>query len=458
MAGRCNPRGRSASRASGATCGPFSFRLGCLLKKRFLLLGLLFLATPAVAYDFGAAATVAALGIGGAALALVFGAPAALGTVAIGAIVAGIQFASPSNTGTDAMQVQLSPSAQLATPDGWTPPASGQVEPTPPSSATGTTGYKMGTASGGYIYPTADAACHSYGYASAGPNGICYFANGDVGASSWVSGTSCPTGYLLSGTSCVISDPSIVPKPSDGVCTIKRTGNSFGVDPRDPDCASGKIPATVAVGSNSITMQNADGTTKGVTINSDGSSTVTESRPNYTTNTTETNTTNFSAPDASGQVKVTGQGQGAIPGTGSLAGTGTSTTNVTFDKSGLATEGTLGGIKSDTGAIKDALTKTDGVDTSSSSEKSAFDSAVDSISAMFGDEPNKTSGLQNDFSVAGLLPTQCGCVPLTIDYKGHHASFDWCSPMEVIKGALAWVIGFLTAFYILSLFRVGGGK
>jgi len=125
-------------RASGARLGASSHLVGCLLKKSLSLIALLFfLAAPAAyAYDFGTAGIVAALGTAGAALALIFGAPAALGTIAIGSLVAGITFAVDHSTSqADSVEVQLSPSAQLATPAGWTAPASGQVEPTPPSSA-----------------------------------------------------------------------------------------------------------------------------------------------------------------------------------------------------------------------------------------------------------------------------------------------------------------------------------
>lgn len=442
-----------------------------------------FLAAPAAyAYDFGTAGIVAALGTAGAALALIFGAPAALGTIAIGSLVAGITFAvdHSSNQAAD-VEVQLSPSAQLPTPAGWTAPASGQVEPTPPSSVPATTYFQAGSNTS-VQYSSADEACHDPAAMAAGWSPTAYYAysvpNGPTNSACYVYDISpstgqqigpyfafnatqqngCSSGYTLNGSLCVLNDSNAVQKPSDNRCTIKRTGNSFSVDSRDPDCASGKIPATTAISPNSITSTKSDGSSKSVTINADGSSTISESRPNNSNNTTETNTTTFSAPNASGAVSVTGQGSGVAPGTGTQAGSSSSPVNVNFDKSGLATEGTLGGIKSSVDAIKNGLDP-GSADSSLSTQKSAFDSAMDGLTSMFSSEPSRSStGLENDFSLGGYLPSQCGCTPLTITFHGHTASYDWCAPMAVFKDVLSWVLGMLTAVYVLSLFRIGGSK
>lgn len=443
------------------------------MKKYILALLASVAAFPAAAYDFGTAAVTAALAVGGAALALTFGAPAAIGTIAIGAVVAGIELtASESSTTTGAIEAQLSPSAKLQTPSGWTPPASGQVEPTPPASmaAPSITKWVINSCSNisGCTYGAEDTAeayaafrCAAMGlpgvnsgsYTSAS---LFQYKCGTYGfySTGKVTGISCPAGYSISGANCVLSDANSVMKPSDGRCTIKRTGNVFAVDPRDPDCESGKIPATVAVSPNTISQRKPDGSSRTVVVNADGSSTVTETRPNTSTNTTESNTTHFSAPDAQGQVKVTGQASGAVPGTGTAAG---STPIPSFDKSGLATETTQQGIKADTGAIKDALTG-EGVDNSLAAQKGLLDGAMDGIAAMFGAEASKDSGIQDNFSFSQFLPQSCGCTPLTIDYHGHQASFDWCSPMETIKGALAWALGILTALFVLVQFKVSGGK
>jgi len=433
------------------------------MKKLFLLLLLGLVAAPASAYDFGVVGIIAAIGGTAIGVAALVGTAPALATLAIGAAVMGITFDKTESTGAP-ITVQISPSAKMQTPDGWTSPSAGSSEPTPPASSASTSGW--GSAMNN-IPVQPDVA--SYQAAARTrfnqPYATCSLVDDGVNASyihcaysiyfshnsDYIS-TACQPGYSNQGGSCTLSNPALVMKPSDGVCGIKRTGNEFSDDPRDPDCSN--KPLTVSVAPNSVTQSRADGSTKTITINADGSVTIQETRPNSSTNTTETNTTNISAPDASGDAKVSGQGSGSTTGTGTA---GTSNPVPVFDKSGLATEGTQAGIKSDTAAIKDALTG-EGVDSSLATQKSAFDSAVDGIIGMFSGEAAKDSGIVNDFSLSSFLPTQCGCTPLTMTILGKTRSYDWCTPLDVFKNALGWVIGLFTAIYIFSLFKIGGGK
>lgn len=434
-----------------------------------------FLAAPsAIAYDFGAAGYIAAIGATAIGVAAFAGAAPALATLAIGSAIMGITFDKTETTGSP-LVVQVSPGAQLQTPDGWTPPASGQSKPTPPA-----------TASSSICYKGANNVCHSDAMAAANSKLQLLRTQNECSSASTlefcptvITGTSesefqwnattnspnyanfsdqkieqCATGYTSAGSGiCNLTSPNDVMKPSDGACGITRVGNSFSTDLQDPDCSN--IPATAAVTPNSITQTKLDGSQKSVTINPDGSVTATDSRPDPATNTTQTNTTQIAVPNSSGIAAVSGQGTGATNGTGS---SNTGTPVPTFDKSGLATEGTLAGIKSDTGAIKDSLTNSGNVDGSLTAEKSALDAAMDGVAGLFTSEPSKSSGIDNDFSISGILPAQCGCTPLTMTFHGKTASFDWCTPMATMKNALAWVIGLFTAFYLISLFRVGGGK
>lgn len=428
------------------------------MKKYLLIIPLFFLAAPsAIAYDFGAAGYIAAIGATAIGVAAFVGSAPALATLAIGAAVMGITFDRTESTGSP-LVVQVSPSAQLATPEGWTPPAAGQSKPTPPAQKPAKLVYKVGQHEG----ETPTAACvaawanvtNSPGWSYAYNTATHCYGSSPSSASYSVSAISqafsCSAGYTLSGTTCLINNPDLVEKPSDGVCGITRVGNSFSTDAQDPDCAT--LPASTSVQPNSITQTKPDGSQKSVTINSDGSVTATDSRPDIATNTTQTNTTQLAAPNASGVSNVSGQGTGATNGIGS---SNSGAPVPTFDKTGLATEGTLAGIKSDTGAIKDALTNSGNVDGSLSAEKSAFDSAADVLAGMFSSEGSTTSGIEDDFSFGGFMPAQCGCEPLSMTFRGHSASFDWCAPMETMKSAFAWLVGLLTAFYVLSLFRVG---
>jgi len=438
--------------------------------KKIITIGLLFFlaaSSPVNAYDFGAAGYIAAIGATAIGVAAFVGAAPALATLAIASAVMGITFDKTESTGS-VIVAQISPSAKFETPSGWTAPTSGQSQPSPPASQPSSLEYKISGFVGGDIFAaSASAVCASavgktmtpYTVASTVFNAFslsCELKDSSgwsFASASIVEVTRCPVGYTASGDSCSLSQPNLVMKPADGACGIQRIANSFSADTQDPDCAI--MPASVSVSPSTITQTRPDGSQKSVTINADGSVTATDSKPDTSSNTTQTNTTQVSAPDASGNSQVSGQGTGSTNGIGT-ANTGTPTPG--FDKTGLATETTLGGIKSDTGAIKDALTGA-GSDSSMSGEKSAFGSALDGLIGMFSDEGSRSEGgLSEGFDMGGYLPTQCGCTPLTMTIMGHSASYDWCAPIAIFKSVFSWVLGLMTAWYVFTLFRLGGSK
>jgi hypothetical protein len=419
------------------------------LKKLLAFTLLFFLAAPATsyAYDFGTAGYIAAVGTTAIGVAALAGAAPALATLAIGAAVMGITFDKTEATGSPIV-VQVSPAAKLQTPTGWTAPVSGSSNPTPPASVPASTGWYLP----GVHLATVDLVCKAY---YAGYTGISSvqttptigncLQNGVKLGNNVYPENICAAGYTYNTTSaaCSLSNAALVMKPSDGACGIKRSGNTFSEDPQDPDCGTGK-PATVSISSNQITQTKSDGSSKTVTINPDGSTTATETRPDTATNTTQVNTTNIAAPDASGNASVNGQGSGATNGTGTA---NNGQTVPTFDKSGLATEGTLS-------AIKDALTNSGTADGTLTSQKTALDSAASGSAGLITGETGKSEGWASGFSFGGYLPQSCGCQPLSATYHGHTASFDWCPAIDKIRSVLAWVFGILAAFTIFSFFKV----
>lgn len=114
--------------------------------------------------------------------------------------------------------------------------------------------------------------------------------------------------------------------PSDGHCTVQRTGNTFSGHPQDPDCWLGgdrknppiSMPPGISVGPSTITGNNGNGGSTTITINPDGSTTIGSRAPNAAgTGTTET-IINLSPPVAGtmGSTYVTGQTQNIYQGTG----------------------------------------------------------------------------------------------------------------------------------------------
>lgn len=327
------------------------------------------------------------------------------------------------------VEVPINPQTPLPTPPGWTQPAPGSVEPTPPATAavTGQASSYPATqtvtarpqnwivAACSYVaFPSAAAACtnawtnggcggmttsgwslavdasnnckwtrasdgakdtfgtatYSWGGCLAGssisPDGTkCLGAytcpnGGTLSGSTCSLPPTCPTGYTASGSSCVLADVGAVKKPTDGICGVKRIGNTFAADANDPDCGTfgpgaGAAPDgtnVVQPSPNKIVISNpATGLQGTITLNPDGStsmtlagnseqmgaaltgssatssstSTSTSSATTATTSTsnatTTTRTVNVSAPAADGTTTVTGVAQQTTQGTGTAATT-----------------------------------------------------------------------------------------------------------------------------------------
>jgi len=413
------------------------------MKKLIALAVLLFASTGANAYDYGTTGMVAGLAGAGVALGLVFGAVPAIGTIAIGAAVSGITF-DPTQTGASVITAQLNSKAPMTTPAGYTAPVYPNSQPVPPSTVTSSATYGLsGQPYSGYA--TKAALCNARSAGGYAVSNDCYSAGGGW-TGTIISSVSCPSGYTVSGSNCVLSSASAVQKPADGKCVIVRTGNTFAVDPQDSvDCAA--KPATIEVQPSYVKETLPDGTVKQVTLNSDGTATATQSKPNTSTNNTETQTSNFGAPAADGTVKLTGRAEGATSGIGTGAGSGVTA----FDKSGLATESTQTGIKSDTAAIKDALTGT--ADTTLAGAQTGFDSAASArASALNGlnQNPTDTGGFTWGFDIASLVPAQCGCAPLTMTIQGHTGTFDWCPYLDQARDILGYMVYVGTLFMLVT--------
>lgn len=436
--------------------------------KKYLLLLLLLLPSPsfAIGYDTTVGATIAVVGTAAALSAAAFGAGPAIATVAIGSAVMGITFPTASTGSVSVIKAQLSPSAVQETPAGWTSPNS-------PPSTTSAVHYFTVDAAGAPQAPSGSAACNAwvgtmtYLAFVSGSDTTCIYLNTQQNLQHSVSISmynTCPAGYSnLSGV-CTMTNASSVQKPTDGVCNIKRSGNSFAPDAQDPDCSAGVMPTYkgLTVGTNTISATAPDGTTSSVTINPDGSTSVVHTAPGNTGGnpTTTTTTTNLGVPDANGNAVITGQNVQTTNGTG----TGNSSTNpivnVQLDKTGLATstqqtilQTSTDAIHADTTKIASALDPT-GVDNSLGSSKAGLDAAMADKGTAFSGlstDSHDTGGFSWPWTGSSIMPATCGCFPLTMTFKGYTKSFDWCPYIEEFKSGLAFVLYVLTGYTLMSL-------
>jgi len=249
---------------------------------------------------------------------------------------------SPGSSASSApVMVQIEPTAPVATPPGWTAPAAGQVQPTPPSTASTQTCFS-GVSSASSVAcdanasPSAQAAGDIAGaqqgyHRGDGPpatetggtqNGGQWFGcdisindcwatnNGKRIVNLWKS-NNCPIGYTSNGSGgCNLSNASVVKKPTDGRCYIVRSGNSYGADPNDPDCLAG-LPAEWTAGPNFVSWAgkgNGDGG-GAVTIDAGTSRVTVINNKQNSDGTTTTTTVEVGAPDAGAPV---GQGTKVI--------------------------------------------------------------------------------------------------------------------------------------------------
>lgn len=401
--------------------------------------------------------------------------PLTISTAIVGAVVTFVAMSSPDPTASTVKEdapllVQINPADPLPTPTGWIAPVSPAVEPrapntatyVPPAGVTATTGQPwdcgtytaQGRSLGGSTYSLGASMYKCLANPSA--------ADDAAAGEGWsVGGTwngwrawskaipQCATGYTYSGGVCV-STAGAVGKPSDGKCTIKRTGNSFAIDPNDPDCAAdnGTIgrPATTSVQPNIITADVSPTVKQKVELNATTGTTTISTITQNANNTTTTTTTNVSYGNGINTMKITGQGSQTVSGTGDLAGTTplpTSEFPTDYNK-----EATQAQIKAGIDVMKDVtgLPATDAAAAKAAydEKRAAHEAKIEEITA----NPLNNRGIT--FAFTPFLPSTT-CFEPTLNFVGRSWTLTWCSKIELMKELLAWAFFILTGFGIYNM-------
>jgi len=400
----------------------------------------------------------------------------ALGALGVALLIKNASQPAPSDNLTAPISIRLNPKVPLIVPSGWTAPSGSNIQPVPPSSTQynnpngGTTtnpyyigqqftvGLILGTSPTttcantiGQTVGTAGSLNQPVTAASlAGNTCTVTFINnaGNTQNSGYnVGANTCPTGYASTGTdpnkTCTVSSPSQVIKPKKGVLEIVRTGNTLAIDPQANP--SDKISSpTLTVTSTSATVVGSDGSITNVTINADGTATITSTTPTGTAGVSNQKKVIVSAPDATtGDVTVTGTQDQQVNG----QGTGVSTTPIassgggsgpTIDISSLNKEATqvqiknnTDTIKTDVTSIKDAITNAENNPTDLADKKTEFDTIAQAHSdkiKSIGDGGLDAHGFSWTWSP--VVPTGT-CTPFSHSFGGHafgikHLSNRWC--------------------------------
>lgn len=260
----------------------------------------------------------------------------------------------------------------------------------------------------------------------------------------------CPdgSGWNDSVGMCQFSAPG-KQKPSDGHCTIVRDGNTFSADPYDlADCSAASTAGNMSVTSTKATIDKKDGNTIETTINPDGSATITTTTTSN--GQTHVSVVNVTAPNAAtGNTTVTGQAGDTYQGTGDATDE-TPNENISFDKTGLATEGTQSAIKGVLDSIDNSLKPGAGNDSSLQTQKDALDTAMDSFADLFGGTSTTGDhGLTWDWFPS--IPSSGACTNPSINIKGETLTIDFCTAAGIAREALSWLVYIFGSLMILNI-------
>lgn len=299
--------------------------------------------------------------------------------------------ASATQAGSGALAVNINPKTPVPTPAGWTPPAAGQTQPTPPPTSPPVSppvsgGWSYYGAFSGMpqisTYDGSPESCASVYKPATSPEAICQawggvwngwncplptgtYSNTTVclGLSAGTPAT-CQQGYMASGSNCVVNPASPPVKPADNYCPIipAPDGATFAPDSNDADCnqlaagiASGADvqvgAAKVKASDRSITVTRDDGTQTTYQPIAGGGSQLQYLSYNAATDSTSYTTLEFSAPNAStGEVTLNGYSQNSIQGGGSLAGSSPNLGGVNSGGGALSSGGSGAGAASGVGS------------------------------------------------------------------------------------------------------------
>lgn len=384
-------------------------------------------------------------------------------------------------------QITVNPKTPLATPAGWTDPVPPSIDPVPPSTtATGSppaTARTLNTSCGGFNTGVSDLSNGDAKFCGDGTNATGYMCTTNPPPSGWnlvelMQGTNacttsggtwratrsvscsggywdlatnsctsatCPAGYTYSGGTCNLSDPSVVQKPSDGTCTIKRVGNSFSGDPLDPDCSANP---GVVVNSDTVTVSPKSGSSENAQYKfiPDGSGSITITTPNDD-GTTSQRTVVFGPPNPStGSVAITGTSQATFSGTGSQVGS-TPIGELPSDYNRETTQQSILSKLQSGLSIDETGTPSN---SSLAAQKTLLDDATNAQIAQIEGVTNVTNlglGLSITWPVSS-----CSDPSFSIPGTGKSLVVPMCEKRSDIQLGLNWLVAMLGAF---TLFQIG---
>lgn len=405
----------------------------------------------------------------------------ALSATAHAAVLA-IHFANEGATDPQqtTLTINLDPNIPLITPEGWTAPVPPSTQPTPPNSIPRTTRYGgtyIGVVTSGHV--SRDTVCDAMvtiGNNNPGANPNPRYTTGPQlisgsyycpikYAATTGGGTNtdnvliqttntCPSGYTMSGSNCIIptGQQNNIPKPPDGKCTIQWNGSTFANDPKDPDCSNQQQSndmMQVETTPNTVTATNT-GTKLQVTKNSDGTTSIKETKNNGN----GTSTTTQADIGADGIIKgtktQTQEGTGSLQPPVSNGGNGGE-----FNTDGLNQESTQSAVRQELEKINENLICDDCQLPTELSQEDI--DAVQAQTQELADELGKATddySLFKDFGWTTWVPEfpTATCSPITGTIANKDVSWDFCPHVAKLNELIGWLMNIFGAWTITGMF------
>ena len=403
--------------------------------------------------------------------------------------------------GTAIMNIPVSSAYQPPVPSGWTPASPATGAPIPPSPVAGqpTTMYgygqlgihnqpsvaAVGEAYKQYLIANNSVYCGQSGgqalYAALtveNVSGLSFglFADcsplGGSGHTTYTAqneGTTytCPPGYGASGSTCVIQAAAQVWLPPDTLCGVINASGSYSLDPRDPDCygsdhsadtsaappgtvpASTLRPTTISADGKTITVTGPDSQVR-VTINADGSSTVTT----WTPSTSNPNNTVIREVGVNNNSTVTNNTTSTVNTTGPSS----FTNNVAISNT-ATTSGTGQALTFPTDYARDATVQT------SNTKLQQLHTDLTDMSASAPSDPtvrttSEIGGLLMDGTFSTLkawgMPTRSvSCPTASFSIWSHAFTIDahctlWATISSTVQAVMLLIWGLMALFLVLG--------
>jgi hypothetical protein len=364
---------------------------------------------------------------------------------------------------------QPRPPSAVEAAAGWTKSTTG-LQPSPPSSTSAVSGWQFSGIWASFgAYPSKEALADAK-VAANYPGGSYVFTGGPftsgsyvyynvsfksstgatvATAQTWNNATTCPTGYTVSGSSCVLSNASIVQKPTDNICSIARSGNEYAVDTTDPDCANGQAPTLnpTTAGGGMAVIPSSNGNSVSVTYSPDGSVQIKSAVADPATNTTKTKIIGLRPPsDLTQPTELTGLFVDSVTevldnGIGTAAGASPITT--TSDPA----------VAAQLAAIQDEL--------SAKGSTAALPTVAGAAGVAAYYDNNVEAQNITDIMGGSTLPllpvwlfpsfTAPSCQPIGWTWQGHTISFDLCPWVPTIKSIEAWILNLIAAAMLFQM-------